>query len=64
MINKMEKDNNLGLIKQFIKVNTKMEKNMEKENLCGLMIAHTKENFFKIIFMAKVDTNGKMEEYI
>jgi hypothetical protein len=26
MINKMEKDNNLGLIKQFIKVNTKMGK--------------------------------------
>ena len=64
MINKMEKDNNLGLIKQFIKVNTKMEKNMEKENLCGLMIVLMKENSFKIIFMAKVDTNGKMEEYI
>jgi hypothetical protein len=64
MINKMEKDNNLGLIKQFIKVNTKMEKNMEKENLCGLMIVLMKENSFKTIFMAKVDTNGKMEEFI
>jgi hypothetical protein len=51
MISKMEKDS------------TKMEKNTEKESLYGRMIALMKETSFKIIFMAKVDTSGKMEEY-
>jgi len=63
MISKMETESNLGLIKQFIKDSTKMEKNTEKESLYGRMIALMKETSFKIIFMAKVDTSGKMEEY-
>jgi len=40
MISKMEKVNSLGQIKLFTKVNIKMEKNMEKESLCGLTIVH------------------------
>lgn len=64
MINKMEMESNLGLTKLFIKDSTKMEKNTEKESLCGLMIAHIKVTFLKIIFTERVDTNGKTEEYL
>ena len=62
MINKMVSVNNHGLIKQFIKVNTKMEKNTEKENSCGLMIVHMKVNFSKIAYRVMVDMSGEMVE--
>lgn len=40
-----------------------MVKNMERENLCGLMTVLMKEISFKIIYMDSANMNGKMEEY-
>ncbi len=56
--------NNHGQIKQYIKVNIKMEKSMAKECFYGLMIVLIKDNFLKIIFMVQENILGKMEEYI
>jgi hypothetical protein len=50
-ISKMVMVNNHGQIKQYIKVNIKMEKSMAKECFYGLMIVLIKDNFLKIIFM-------------
>jgi hypothetical protein len=63
-INKMVKVKNIGLMKQFILDNIRMGKNMEKENLCGPMIAHIKVTFLKIISMEMENINGKMDVYI
>lgn len=60
----METVNKHGLMKLYILVNTETEKNMEKENLCGLMIVHMKGNFLKTTFMVLENMNGKMEEFM
>lgn len=63
-INKMDMAKRFGLMEQSIKDSIKVEKNMEKVFLCGVMIALMKESFYKIIFMVKADTLGKMEEFM
>jgi hypothetical protein len=50
-ISKMVMVNNHGQIRQYIKVNIKMEKSMVRECFYGLMIVLIKDNFLKIIFM-------------
>jgi hypothetical protein len=37
-------------------------RNMEKENLIGLMSQYMKEDFLIIIFMVKVNMDGLMDE--
>ncbi len=64
MIGKMEEVKNIGQIKLSISDNTKMEKNMERANSCGLMIVLMKVTFYKIIFTDMENMNGKMEEYM
>jgi hypothetical protein len=48
-INKRVMDNKYGQIMQYIKVNIKMVKNMEKVNLNGQIIHVTKDNSLTII---------------
>jgi len=48
-INKRVTDNKYGQIMQYIKVNIKMVKNMEKVNLNGQIIHVTKVNSLTII---------------
>ena len=60
--NKMEEVNKPGLMKLSTLANIQMARNMEKENLCGLMTALTREIFSKITFMVLEDMSGKMEK--
>ena len=63
-ISKMDMDKKYGLMGQYIKDSIKVEKSMVEEFSCGEMIAPMKDNFYKIIFMVKADTLGKMGEFM
>lgn len=56
--------NKHGLTKQFTWANTKMVRNMVKENSCGQMTVHTKEISLRIIFMVMGNMSGKMGGFI
>ena len=45
---------NKKIIKEYIKVNIIKDKNMEKENLSGMIILHIKDNFKKEFSMESV----------
>lgn len=64
MINRMDMDKKLGLIKQFTKANIRKEENMEKVNFYGRMIVPIKGNSLKIISMDLGNIYGKMVEFM
>lgn len=47
---------NKKIIKGYMKANIKKDKNMEKENSCGMIILHMKDNFKKEFFMGLADS--------
>jgi hypothetical protein len=57
-INNKVMEHKRGLMEQFTKVNFIMVTKMEKATLYGLMVAHTKANSNKTIWMDMEPING------
>ena len=57
-INNMEKVKNCGQMEQSMRVNTLMEKNMDKESSFGLMEVPMMESFNRMKFMVMVYISG------
>lgn len=63
-INNMAKAVKFGPMAQFLKATTFKVKSTVKVFLCGLMTAATKENLKITKLVVKVNTNGKMDEFL
>lgn len=53
-----------GMMVAFMRVNGRITRCMEKENLDGKMADVTKDNFYMIKSMEKDVSNGQMAEYL